>query len=108
MPHFIYILELTNTYKNTGNWTAETNAILEEHWNHLMQMHSKGEVVLVGRTNLPLDHPDNHGYNIFEADSLEQAQQILESDPTIAKGVMTGKVFPFNLALLKGEQVVSQ
>ncbi len=99
----MYILELTPTYKNLANWTAETNAILEEHWNHLVNMHQEGKIMLVGRTNLPLDHADNHGYNIFEAADLEQAQRILDSDPTVAKGVMTGKVFPFSLALFKGQ-----
>lgn len=103
MPHFIYVLELTDPYKNIANWTAETNAILDEHWNHLVQLHDAGRIVMVGRTNLPLDDPDNHGYNVFEAESLEQAREMLASDPTVAKGVMTGKVFPFNLALLKGE-----
>ena len=97
---FMYVLQLLPHYQVQSNWTAATNEILGEHWNYLVGLHEKGVMKLVGKTDYELNHPENHGYAIFEASSVEEATEIMNNDPCVKKGVMTAKVHPFRIALL--------
>ena len=102
MSQFIYILQLKPHFRQSENWTDETNAILGQHWNYLVGLHQKGQITLVGRTNVDISNEENRGIAIFEAADLEEAIAIMNADPCVAQGVMTAQVYPFSLALFKG------
>lgn len=103
--HFIYILKLTPTYEQPGNWTEETDKILGMHWNYLVDLHKKGVAQLVGRTNYEPGHKDLLGITVFKADSPEAAAEIMNNDPCVKYEVMSATVHPFNLALLQGVEL---
>lgn len=105
MHYYIYILSLTEKYQNPANWTDETNATVGEHWNYLVGLHAKDIVQVVGRTNYEPGNPGLFGINIFKAESLEAAENIMYNDPCIIKGVMTAHVHPFNLFMVPGAMV---
>ncbi len=101
MPYFIYQLRLTPPYRVESNWTDETREIIAKHFNHLKKSCEKGKVLLAGRSDLSIEDTDNFGICIFEADSPEEARNFMNSDPTLIHGIMTARVFPFSLAMLK-------
>lgn len=99
---FMYVLQLNEQYRNESNWTEETREIVSQHFNYLKSLHEKGVMKLVGKTAYDVTHDDNRGFAIFEANSVEKANDIMNSDPCIVKGVMTAKLHPFNIALYNG------
>lgn len=100
MPYFIYQLSLTPHYRIESNWTEETREIISDHFNHLKRNCDNGKVLLAGRSDLDISNPENFGICIFKAESPAEAQQFMDSDPTVVHGVMTAKMFPFSLAML--------
>ena len=99
MATFIYILQLKSPYEQEACWTDETRATLGRHWNYLVDLHAKGVMKIVGRTEVPIENPENRGIAIFTAEDEAAAKLIMENDPCIKEGVMEGKLFPFNFAL---------
>lgn len=102
---YLYILSLTERYQNPANWTDETNATVGAHWNYLVDLHSKGIVEVVGRTNYEPGTPGLMGLSVFKADSLQEAEVIMNNDPCIVNGVMTAQLHPFNLFMVPGAMV---
>ncbi len=100
MPYFIYRLRLAPAYRIESNWTDVTRKIVADHFNHLKQNCEKGKVLLAGRSDLSICDADNFGICIFEAESLTEARKFMDSDPAVANGVMTARLFPFSLAML--------
>ena len=98
--HFIYVLKLSEQYNEATNWDEETNRIMGLHWDYLVDLHKKGTVQVVGRTNYETGHPDLTGICIFKAEDEAAATQIMNQDPCVKYGVMTARVHPFNLALI--------
>ena len=99
---FMYVLQLNEQYRNESNWTEETKETVSQHFNYLKGLHEKGVMKLVGKTNYDVTHDENRGFAIFEAESMEGAKEIMDSDPCIIKEVMTAKLHPFNIALYNG------
>ncbi|NLK43032.1 MAG: hypothetical protein GX300_01395 [Tissierellia bacterium] len=58
--------------------------------------------MLAGRT---LNEASNSfGLVIFDAQSEEEAIEFMKEDPTVAEGIMTAKLYPYRVALMrKGE-----
>ncbi len=100
--HFIYVLGLTGPYNDAANWDEEADKILSLHWNYLVDLHKKGIMQVVGRTNYEPGHPGLMGIAIFKAETEAAATEIMNNDPCVKYGVMTAKVHPFNLALMQG------
>lgn len=98
--YYTYVLSLTNTYQNAANWTEETNKVIGLHWNYLVDLHSKGIVQVVGRTNYEPGNPNLFGIAVFKADSAEAAQQIVNNDPCIIHEVMSASLHPFSLFMV--------
>jgi len=101
MPYFICQLKLSPFYRNESNWSEATRHIISRHFNHLKQNCDNGKVLLAGRSDLPVSDSDNFGICIFEASSLEEARQFMDSDPSVVDGVMTARLFPFSLAMMR-------
>ncbi len=95
MQQWIYILQLQAQYTKHENWTDDTNRIVGEHLNYLKNLFEQGVVKFVGKTEYDIDHVDNRGISIFEAENEEQANRIMQNDPCVTNGVMTAKVHPF-------------
>lgn len=95
---FIYKLTLIPRLINEDNWTKEEHNIVSEHFQNLVKMKEDGVLLLAGKT--AGQDSDTMGLVIFKAESLEQAKMIMNSDPAIKKGIMSGKLWEYNVALL--------
>jgi uncharacterized protein YciI len=100
--HFIYVLKLKELYTNPNAWTEETNKVLEMHWSYLVDLHKKGIMDAVGRTNYEVDNPEMFGIAVFHAPNEQDARKIMNNDPCVKYEVMSATLHPFNLALIKG------
>ena len=94
---FLYRLAPVRIEMVTIGPTPEERAMLNEHFSHLEALTAPGVMLLVGRTQ------DNStrtfGIVIFQADSEEQAHEIMNGDPVVRKGIMRAELFPFRIAL---------
>ena len=81
--------------------TTEETGILQDHFNHLKELTAKGVVIFAGRTLT--DDDSSFGIVVFRAASEEAARNVMNSDPAVAKGVMSAKLFPFHIALMEGK-----
>ena len=95
---FIYKLILRQDLFIESNWTVKEELIVNEHFNYLTNLKDKGILILAGKTS-GLDE-STYGICIFKADTLEKARQIMNNDPAIVNGVMTGLLQEFNVALI--------
>lgn len=95
---YIYILKLIERLENVKNWTDNDNDIVGEHFNNLLRLKEEGTLLLAGKTS-GNDH-DTFGVVIFKADSFEEAEKIMLNDPTLKKGIMTAKLWEYNVAVL--------
>jgi uncharacterized protein YciI len=94
---FLYRLLPTRIEMVTIGSTPEEEAIVDEHFAYLEALTEQGVMILVGRTQN--NDEDTFGIVIFQADSEEQAQQIMNADPAVKKGIMRAKLYPFRVAL---------
>ncbi|MEO8398912.1 MAG: YciI family protein [Ignavibacteriaceae bacterium] len=98
---FCYVLKLFPEYYDTENWPEEASNILSVHFQYLKKLTEEGVAILVGRTvNHPMTEND-FGICIFEASSRDEAQKIMENDPTIKNKIMYATLYDFSLALLR-------
>lgn len=99
---FIYVLHLVPKLLDLKNWSDADNKAVNEHFARLQKMHKEGSLILAGKT----DNWDEtmFGIVVYEADSMEKAKEIAETDPAVKAGVMTVKTFPYKTALLRGEK----
>jgi uncharacterized protein YciI len=97
---YTYVKKITPTkevFLNTA--TQEDWAVMSEHFMYLQDKLEKGKLLLAG----PCEDAA-FGIAIFYASSDEEAQEFLNNDPAIIKGVMTGEVHRYRLSLFKYEQ----
>jgi uncharacterized protein YciI len=97
---FIYVLKLIPVLLNESNWTKEEEAIVDKHFNVLQELQRDGKLILAGRT-LIMDEK-TFGIVILEVATEEEAQTIMENDPAVSGGVMTAELFPYRVALIRG------
>ncbi len=98
---FIYLLRLVERLKKAEDWTEKDNAIVGEHFQHLLNLKDQGKLILAGKT--AGQDKDTFGVTIFVADSLDEAHKIKDSDPAIKKGIMTARLWEYNLAVFNNE-----
>lgn len=97
MNEYIYRLELIERLEKDENWTDEDNRIVNEHFNYLKNLLSQNKLILAGRTT----NEDKFGIVIFEAETNESAQDIMNNDPAVLNGIMTSELFPYRVALIR-------
>ena len=97
---FVYVLKLTPRLLDEKNWTEQDSRIVGRHFRRLQQMHKEGRVILAGRT-LNESDPSQFGVVIFEADSEDEARQVMEADDAVKEKIMTAQLFPFSVALIR-------
>ena len=104
-PHkisgYVVLLRLrTDIYlkwKGTGKWPSDpmVDQALDGHSQYWEQQLKAGRAVLAGA--MGGDYWDNAALVIFEAESLEQAQQIAEADPAVKAYAFQAQVRPFDV-----------
>lgn len=79
--------------------TPEEKARVSEHFRYHQRLTQEGTDILSGRTQ----NADStmFGIVIFEAANDAEARKIMESDPAVRAGVMTAKLFPYRIALMR-------
>ena len=78
--------------------TAAEEAVFGEHFEHLQRPLADGVRGLAG----PTRGEPHTGLAIFEAAAEQAARSVMESDPAIAKGVVTGDLREMRVSLLRG------
>lgn len=96
---FIYFLNLTERLIDDNNWTEKDEKIVSDHFKRLLQMKDNGQLILAGKTS----DRDPVGVVIFNAKNHEEAFKIMNDDPAIRKGIMSGELRPYRVALISEE-----
>jgi uncharacterized protein YciI len=78
--------------------TADEGAIMQVHAGHLAELHAQGVLILAGPTFGPI----NTGITVIEADDEAAATAIMNADPAITSGLMTGELRPMRVSFLRG------
>lgn len=80
--------------------TEDEGAIMGVHKAHLGDLHRQGVLILAG----PTFGAVNTGIAVIEAVDEDSARAIMQSDPAITSGLMTGELRPMRVAFLRGRQ----
>lgn len=97
MSDFLFVyrpsrLEMLTEGPNEAEQTA-----VAAHFQYLTQLHEKGDLAFAGRTQDA--GPDTVGLAVVHADSLNEAQTLLDHDPAVAQGVFVGTCQPYAFAI---------
>jgi len=78
--------------------TDEESAVMQTHAGHLEKLLDEGVLVLAGPTYGRI----NTGIAVIEAPDEAAARAIMESDPAISSGQMTGELRQMRVSFLRG------
>lgn len=78
------------------NQTQEEQEKLQSHFLYLQDLLEKGKLVLAGPC---LDA--SFGVVILQDTNEEEAQEFMENDPAVKGKIMTAKLYPFRVSLMK-------
>ena len=97
MPSWIYLLHPPRP-DFAATMTDEESAVFGEHFDYLQRLLEDGVLVLAGPTLGTV----NTGIAVFEAPDEAAARAVMEADPTIVRGVVTGELREMRVSLLRG------
>ena len=97
MPSWIYFLHPPRP-AFAATMTDEESAAFAEHFDHLQRLLADGVLVLAG----PTLGETNTGIAVFEAEDEDAARRVMQSDPAIAAGIVTGELREMRVSLLRG------
>ena len=100
MPQFLYLLKPARLGMLTES-TPEENETVSRHFAYLKDLTEKGVMILVGRTQN--EDESTFGIAIFEAEDESAARTIMEADPAVRSGVMRAVLYPYEVALMRGQ-----
>jgi len=113
-PHkvsaYVVLLRLrTDIYlkwKTTGKWPSDptVDQALDGHSQYWEQQLKAGHALLAGA--MGGDYWDNVALVVFEAESLEQAQQVAQADPAVKAFAFQAQVRPFDVFWLTNKYTV--
>jgi uncharacterized protein YciI len=101
MSQWLYRIQPTRPAMLTEGPTPEEADAVSRHFERLKDLTEKGVMILAGRT-LNTD-VSSFGICIFEAEDESAAKRIMEADPAVVAGVMRAELFPYRIALMKGQ-----
>ncbi|GAB5519025.1 MAG: hypothetical protein RhofKO_12760 [Rhodothermales bacterium] len=102
LKQFVYVLQVISRLQTVENWTEADNAIVQEHFQRLAGLTEAGTVLLAGRTLGMSD--DDFGLVILQAPDEATATTLMNEDPAVRDGIMTAKLFPYRIALMKAPE----
>lgn len=103
MPTYLYRIQVVRPAMLTDSPTEEESAITSQHFQYLKDLTEKGVVILAGRTQTP-DY-GSFGLIIFNAESDEAAQTIVDNDPVVKNRIMRAELYPYRIALFNSDNV---
>ena len=99
MAHWIYFVRPPRE-NFVATISEEEAAIMGgDHSAHLARLLEEGTLVLAGPTFGP---GQNDGIAIIEAETENDARAVMEADPAITSGLMTGELRPMRVSFLRG------
>lgn len=96
---YIYTLQLIPELLDLENWSEGESQIVSDHFTRLKNFKDEGIVILAGR--IPVMEEEAFGIVIFRAESADEAVLFMENDPAVKEGIMTAKVYPFDISLIR-------
>ena len=103
MPTYLYKIQVVRPAMLTDSPTPEESTITAQHFQYLKDLTEKGVVILAGRTQTP-DY-SSFGIIIFNAESDEAAQAIVDNDPVVKDRIMRAELYPYAIALFDRDNV---
>jgi uncharacterized protein YciI len=97
VPSWIYFLHPPRP-DFAATMTDDESAVFAEHFSYLEGLLADGALVLAGPTLGPV----NTGIAVFDAPDEASARAVMEADPTIRRGLVTGELREMRVSLLRG------
>ncbi len=98
MAQWIYFLHPPREHF-AETMTEHEGAVFAEHFVHLQALLAEGTLILAG----PTFGLVNTGIAVLEAPDEATARALMEQDPAIAQGVVTGELREMRVSLLRGQ-----
>lgn len=95
---YVYVLKPVRAEMALHRPTQEEEAIVEEHLRYQEELNRRGVVLLAGHTTTEDDMA--FAMCVIEAPSEPVARDIMNKDPAVWRGVMTGEIHPFRVTML--------
>jgi len=77
--------------------TEEEDRIVGEHFAYLRRLRAEGKLLVAGPSQAGVG--DTFGIAVIDTEDEAEARAVLEADPAIVNGVMTGELRPFRIAV---------
>ena len=81
------------------SWKPIRLKLIDRHFKRLQGFLKEDRLILAGRS-LNND-PSTFGIVIFEANSEDEAREIMETDPAVTGKIITAVLFPYRVALIR-------
>ena len=101
ISQWLYYLKPARLGMVTEGATPEERETVSRHFAYLKDLTEKGVAILMGRTQN--NNENTFGIVIFEAQDEPAAREIMESDPAVRGGVMRATLYPYKVALMRGQ-----
>ena len=101
MNQWLYVLRPNRPEMLVSGPTPAEAATVGRHAAHCDALGRDGVMLMVGRTQT--NTPDTMGLAVFVAEDEGAARRIMQSDPAIIEGVMSGELFPYKIAFGNAE-----
>jgi uncharacterized protein YciI len=98
MSHWIYLLRPVRPAM-VDEPTDEEMVHLSAHFDRLERLTAEGTVILAGPSR---SDTDTFGLVVLDVEDEELARSLMQSDPAIVGGVMTGELRPLRMTFLRG------
>ena len=96
--NFLVVLRPTRIEMLSEGPTPEEMEAVTGHFAYYSSLVEAGRMLLAGRTQGEAEK--TIGIGIFHAVSIEEAEEMMQNDPSIIANVMTADVQPYRVALL--------
>lgn len=95
---YLYRLSLKEEFLELDAWTTKEEMIIRNHFKHLLSLKEEGLLLVAGKSKG--NDKDTIGLVIFKAPSEETALDIMNSDPAVKEGLMTGFLQEYSSAVI--------
>jgi uncharacterized protein YciI len=98
MNGWIYLLRATRP-EMVDEPTDDELVWLRQHFSYLERLTAEGTVMLAGPSISPTD---TFGLCVLDVEDEGMAREIMQADPSIVGGIMTGELRPMRMTFLRG------